>query len=93
MPSQRKRDVLIAVLIFVVSLVILLPVCILAGYAIGYLIAMFMFSASLEPDTYRLDRELFAGIYGIMFIGGALYVLSAGFAAFRLTKAIRTHRR
>ncbi|KFC63844.1 hypothetical protein FG93_05352 [Bosea sp. LC85] len=78
--------------VFVVSLLVLVPICVVTGYAIGHAIAAYVFSAALEPDTYKQDRELFAGVYGIMFIGGSLYVLAAAFAAFRLIKAIRANR-
>jgi len=76
--------------IFVASLILLVPVCLFAGYGIGEVIAAFVYPpAPPATDVYREDRELFAGIYGIMFIGGGLYVLCAAFAVFRLVRAIR----
>ncbi|MBC2886710.1 hypothetical protein H7Q97_15060 [Ochrobactrum sp. CM-21-5] len=62
--------------ITILLMIVLVPVCGLLGYAIGYGIAPFTFSDQLHPDFYEQDRELIAGIYGIMFIGGALYLLS-----------------
>lgn len=64
------------IVIMVLWLVCLIPVCVFLGYLIGYLIAPIMFSDQLHPDFYEHDRELFAGIYGIMFIGGSLYLVS-----------------
>lgn len=81
-----------AITIFVVSLLALVPICVFVGYGIGHVIAMFVYSAELKPDTYKVDRELFAGVYGIMFIGSFLYLVSALFAAFRLIKALRVSR-
>ena len=81
-----------SVLVFVLSLLALVPVCMFTGYAIGHLIAPFVYPVPMGPDTYKVDRELFAGIYGIMFIGGALYALSAAFAVLRLVKAMRVQR-
>ncbi|KGJ12109.1 hypothetical protein EQ718_16740 (plasmid) [Paracoccus versutus] len=75
--------------LLIVGLVALVPACGLLGYAIGYLIAMFVFSATLEPHTYEHDRDLFAAIYGIMFIGGFLYAVAAGFAIFRFVRSFR----
>lgn len=75
--------------LLVLALAVLVPVCVLAGYAIGHLIAIFLYSATLKPDTYELDRELFAGIYGIMFIGSFLYVASAAFAIYRFIRSLR----
>ncbi|MGH6862171.1 MAG: hypothetical protein ACRECY_18120 [Phyllobacterium sp.] len=66
-----------AIGILVLWLVILLPVCAVAGYLIGYVIAPIAFSDQLNPDFYEHDRELIAGIYGIMFIGGFLYLVSS----------------
>ena len=75
--------------LLVLALAVLVPVCVLVGYAIGHLIAIFMYSATLEPDTYELDRELFAAIYGIMFIGSFLYVASAAYAIYRFIRSGR----
>ncbi|MCJ1899984.1 MULTISPECIES: hypothetical protein [Paracoccus] len=75
--------------LLLVGLVALVPACGLLGYAIGYLIAMFVFSATLEPHTYEHDRDLFAAIYGIMFIGGFLYAVAAGVAIFRFVRSFR----
>ncbi|OIS94296.1 hypothetical protein [Brucella cytisi] len=75
-------------LLLLLLLVLLAPVCGLIGYAVGHLIAIFKFSATLQPDTYQHDRELFAGIIGIMFIGGSLYLVTAGFALFRFLRSV-----
>jgi len=80
-----------AIILFVVSLVLLAPVCVYGGYAIGHLIAAFVYPTTV-PDTFKADRELFAGIYGVMFIGGFLYLVSAVFALFRMVKAVRKAR-
>ncbi|RJL20721.1 hypothetical protein [Paracoccus siganidrum] len=72
-----------------VGLVALLPACGLLGYAIGYLISIFVFSAALEPHTYEQDRDLFAAVYGILFIGGFLYAVAAGFTIFRFLCGFR----
>ena len=78
---------------FVAGLLLLAPVCILVGYGIGEIIASFVYPAAPPgSDIHRVDRELFAGIYGIMFIGGAMYVACAAFAIFRLVRALRTNR-
>jgi hypothetical protein len=70
-------------------LVFLVPVCVLLGYLIGYLIAPFTFSDRLHPDFYKHDRELYAGIYGIMFLGGSLYLVSSAVVIFRFLKSVR----
>lgn len=77
------------IIIFVVCLLLLVPICVLAGYGIGEVIAAYVYPITGPPDRFREDRELFAGIYGIMFIGGFMYVASAAFALFRLVRAIR----
>ncbi|RJE89322.1 hypothetical protein [Paracoccus onubensis] len=77
------------VALLVLALTVLVPVCGLAGYAIGHLIAIFLYSATLKPDTYELDRDLFAGVIGIMFIGGFLYVVSAIYAIYRFIRSVR----
>ena len=78
--------------VFVISLLLLVPICILVGYAIGEVIAAYVYPVTGPPDRFREDRELFAGVYGIMFIGGFLYLASAAFAVFRLVRAIRKRR-
>jgi len=75
--------------LLLVGLVVLVPACGLLGYAIGYLISMFIYSATLEPHSYELDRDLFAAVYGIMFIGSFLYVVAAGYAIFRFVRGLR----
>ncbi|WP_176038208.1 hypothetical protein [Brucella tritici] len=74
---------------FLISLLLLVPVCLFVGYGIGEIIAAFVYPVTGTPDRFREDRELFAGVYGIMFIGGFLYLASAAFAVFRLVIAIR----
>lgn len=86
------RPVLKRIALLLGSLVVLVPLCGVLGYAIGYFIALFVFSATLEPHTYEHDRDLFAAIYGIMFIGGFLYAVSAGFAIFRFVRSFRSDR-
>uniref|UniRef100_A0A9E8A1X3 Uncharacterized protein n=1 Tax=Bosea sp. NBC_00436 TaxID=2969620 RepID=A0A9E8A1X3_9HYPH len=81
------------IIVFVVSLILLVPVCLFAGYGIGEVIAAYVYPVTGPPDRFREDRELFAGVYGIMFIGGFLYLASAAYAAFRLIKAIRKERK
>jgi hypothetical protein len=76
------------IIVFVLSLLLLVPVCVLVGYGIGEIIAAYVYPITGPPDRYREDRELFAGVYGIMFIGGFLYLASAVFAVSRLVKAI-----
>lgn len=75
--------------LLLVGLVVLVPACGLLGYAIGYLISIFVFSATLEPHNYEQDRDLFAAVYGILFIGGFLYVVAAGFTIFRFLRGFR----
>jgi hypothetical protein len=65
------------------------PLRIFIGYGIGEIIAAYVYPVTGPPDRFRVDRELFAGVYGIMFIGGFMYVVAAAFAAYRLVKAIR----
>jgi len=78
--------------VFVVGLLLLVPICLFAGYGIGEIIAAYVYPATGQPDRFREDRELFAGVYGIMFIGGFMYVVCAAFAVFRLVKALRKRR-
>jgi hypothetical protein len=78
------------IVIMVLWLVCLIPVCVFLGYVIGYLIAPIMFSDQLHPDFYEHDRELFAGIYGIMFIGGSLYLVSLAVVVLRFIKSVRS---
>ncbi|HVW57858.1 MAG TPA: hypothetical protein VHC00_19450 [Rhizobiaceae bacterium] len=78
--------------VFVISLLLLVPVCLFAGYGIGEIIAAYVYPVTERPDRFREDRELFAGVYGIMFIGGFMYVVSTAFAVYRLVKAIRKSR-
>ncbi|EKS29183.1 hypothetical protein [Afipia felis] len=80
------------IVVFIGSLFVLVPVCLIVGYGIGGLIAAYVYPVTGTPDRYREDRELFAGVYGIMFIGGFLYVASALFVMFRLMKSIRKRR-
>lgn len=80
------------IIVFLISLLLLVPVCIFAGYGIGEIIAAFVYPVTGAPDRFREDRELFAGVYGIMFIGGFLYLASIAFAVFRLVRAIRKRR-
>ncbi|MHC5234181.1 hypothetical protein [Brucella sp. LJL56] len=80
------------IFVFLISLLLLVPVCLFVGYGIGEIIAAFVYPVSGAPDRFREDRELFAGVYGIMFIGGFLYLASAAFAVFCLIKAIRKRR-
>ena len=80
------------IIVFVLGLVVLVPVCVLAGYGIGEIIAAYAYPVTGPPDRFREDRELFAGVYGIMFIGGFLYLASTAFAVFHLVKAIRKGR-
>ncbi|MBA8878813.1 hypothetical protein [Phyllobacterium myrsinacearum] len=77
----------IGILIF--WLIVLVPVCVFLGYLIGYLIAPVLFSDKLHPDFYEHDRELYAGIYGIMFTGGFLYLVSVSVVVFRFIKSVR----
>lgn len=77
------------IIVFIISLLLLVPICIFVGYEIGEIIAAYVYPVTGPPDRFREDRELFAGVYGIMFIGGFMYVASAVFAAFRLFMAIR----
>ena len=76
--------------ILILCLIVLVPICVFLGYLIGYLIAPLMFSDQLHPDSYEHDRELYAGIYGIMFIGGFLYLVSSTAILFRFIKAMRS---
>lgn len=80
------------IVVFVISLLLLVPICIFVRYGIGEVIAAYVYPVTGPPDRFREDRELFAGVYGIMFIGGFLYLASAGFAVFRLVRAIRKKR-
>jgi len=80
------------IIVFIASLIVLAPVCLFVGYGIGELIAAYIYPVTGSPDRFREDRELFAGVYGIMFIGGFLYLASAAFAVFRLVLAIRKRR-
>ena len=75
-------------IVFLISLLLLGPACLFVGYEIGEIIAAFVYPVTGMPDRFREDRELFAGVYGIMFIGGFLYLASAAFAVFRLVRAI-----
>lgn len=77
------------IIVFVINLVLLVPVCLFIGYGIGEIIAAYVYPVTVPPDRFRVDRELFAGVYGIMFIGGFMYVVAAAFAVYRLVKAIR----
>lgn len=65
--------------IAVIWLVVLLPVCGLAGYAIGLVLAPIWYDV-------EVDRELFAGIYGIPLIGLLLYVPAAILVIFRVRR-------
>lgn len=76
-------------ILFLLSLIVLVPVCIFTGYAIGHGIAYFAISPEPRPHSYGHDRELFAAVYGILFIGGFLYAVGALFALYRFIKAIR----
>ncbi|WP_112585120.1 hypothetical protein [Brucella tritici] len=80
------------IFVFLISLLLLMPVCLFVGYGIGEIIAAFVYPVTGTPDRFREDRELFAGVYGIIFIGGFLYLASAAFAVFRLVRAIRKPR-
>ncbi|KXO72992.1 hypothetical protein [Brucella anthropi] len=80
------------IFVFLISLLLLVPVCLFVGYGIGEIIAAFVYPVTGTPDRFREDRELFAGVYGIIFIGGFLYLASAAFAVFRLVRAIRKPR-
>lgn len=80
------------IVVFVISLLLLVPVCIFAGYGIGEVIAAYVYPVTGPPDSFREDRELFAGVYGIMFIGGALYLIGAALAVYRLVRTIRKSR-
>lgn len=80
------------IILFLISLLLLVPVCLFVGYGIGEIIAAFVYPVTGTHDRFREDRELFAGVYGIMFIGGFLYLASAAFATFRLVRAIRKKR-
>ncbi len=77
---------------FLISLLLLMPVCLFVGYGIGEIIAGYVYPVAGTPDRFREDRELFAGVYGIMFIGGFLYLASTVFAVFRLVRVIRKRR-
>ncbi|MBB4096053.1 hypothetical protein HGG72_16620 [Ochrobactrum pecoris] len=77
------------IIVFFISLLLLVPICIFVGYGIGEIIAAYVYPVTSPSDRYKGDRELFAGVYGIMFIGGFIYVASVAFAVFRLIKAIR----
>lgn len=77
------------IVVFVLILLLLVPICTFAGYGIGEIIAAYVYPVTDQPDRFREDRELFAGVYGIMFIGGFLYLAGAAFAVFRLVQAIR----
>lgn len=76
------------IVVFVITLFLLVPVCLLIGYGIGEIIAAYVYPVTGPPDRFKVDRELFAGVYGIMFIGGFMYVVAAAFAVYRLIKAI-----
>lgn len=78
--------------VFVISLLLLVPICLLAGYGIGAIIAAYVYPVTGQPERFREDRELFAGVYGIMFIGGSLYAVSSAIAVYRLVRAIRNKR-
>lgn len=80
------------IIVFLISLLLLVPVCIFAGYGIGEIIAGYVYPITGTPDRFREDRELFAGVYGIVFIGGFLYLASTVFVVFRLIRAIRKRR-
>ncbi|MGP3713056.1 hypothetical protein ACS5UA_19785 [Brucella sp. RRSP16] len=80
------------IFVFLISLLLLVPVCLFVGYGIGEIIAAFVYPVTGTPDRFREDRELFAGVYGIIFIGGVLCLASAAFAVFRLVRAIRKPR-
>lgn len=71
-------------------MILLVPVCVLSGYFIGYVVAPLAFSDQLHPDFYEHDRELYAGIYGGMFIGGFLYVVFSGLLIFLFVKSLRS---
>ena len=75
--------------LLLVGLAVLAPLCALLGYAIAYAVSIFVYSATLAPDTYEHDRDLFASIYGIMFVGSFLYVVAAGIAIFRFLRSFR----
>ncbi len=80
-----------AVVVFVATLAVLAPICVLGGYAVGQGIAAYVYSG-LPAEPYKQDRELFAGVYGILFIGGFAYAVAAAFALYRLVRAILASR-
>jgi len=71
------------ILIPIAWLVFLLPICALLGYGIGLLLA---------PIWYveRVDRELFAGVYGILFLGSGIYAVAAALVIYRATRSRRS---
>ncbi|PQA71825.1 hypothetical protein [Brucella oryzae] len=77
------------IIVFLITLLLLVPVCLFVGYGIGEIIAAYVYPVTETPDRFREDRELFAGVYGIMFIGGFLYLAAVVFAVFRLVRTIR----
>lgn len=56
-------------ILIIMAILILIPVCALAGYGIGHLIAPFYY------DSFH-DRDLAAAIYGMPLIGFPLYIIS-----------------
>lgn len=66
----------------IIPLLLLLPTCGLVGYGVAYAIAPLW-------DVDRLDRKLFASVYGLLFIGVASYIVVASLL---ITIAVRSGR-
>ncbi|MGH6762407.1 MAG: hypothetical protein ACRECW_12565 [Phyllobacterium sp.] len=66
-------------ILIILAVLVLIPVCALAGYGIGHLIAPFYF------DDFH-DRDLAAAIYGMPLIGFPLYIISM-FVLWRMARS------
>lgn len=69
--------------------IVLVPVCALLGYFIGYLFGPLLFADDLHPDFYEHDRQLIGAVYGIPLAGGVIYS-GALYLIWRLTRRARS---
>lgn len=60
----------------------------LFGYGTGEFIAAYVYPVTGITDRFGEERELFADLYGIMFVSGFLYPVSVALAIFRLIRVI-----
>ncbi|OIS93582.1 hypothetical protein [Brucella cytisi] len=76
------------IILFIISLLWLMPARIFFGYGTGEIIAAYVYPVTGVRDRFGEERELFAELYGIMFVSGFLYPASVALAIFRLIRVI-----